>query len=793
MTKNDKYLIESFIENVVKDELIKTQIKNLYKLQINRNKTYKYEVVMFLLFILNISEKKITDFNWKQLCSLHNNNLWTQLSNETDLFNKLGLTHIIEKMINYYNSKANALGFKYYKELINNFYRVLMESNCFSEYPNIREMSQYKDLLVLDKKLQIQKMNISNEMDWVFKTIISNYPVNSNHKEIIQQKFDKVNFLTRTKNEFINKQLTLFLEYFEGETINIFEMKIFIYYFFDSLGSNEIYSFRGFSYDLLVIQFNYYQKKEQSLINRKIVSKINRLPSLLVQFYRHLAQVFKVEFEKNLFPKTVEIILNSKSFFKIQKEEFLPIFYDPRERPVTADKFVILPSNYTTHNAAMSNNKWIYVDLTGINPKYCGDLREFIWYASGQIRDRAGKLHYLKEFLNWKSLYDQRIEDVILLHDEEGEFGDLFIYNIRLHFESKYTESGTLRDCLKLIRKFLKYYYEKYKISQSVLDILSLDGLSDSKGGNPLTDNDLKVLYQGFIDKEKKKEPYGRIFTIVFELFTYTNLRIGEILNLERNCLIYHNGDEENVEIKYLKKGSNKEYTYQLISKQIISLIEEALTYTNAFINNDLSRKYIFVHPYKRLVNNECTRINFYSYFTNIQKEKKNELENTYFPYNLRHTFINNVYREGIKHDLTLTEMAAITGNSFKTAKKYYRKNNEIDLYVEAMSKVTITDVDVTGEILVNENSVNSNQIVKEGLGRCKENACTYDLSECLTCNHFVTFLNRIPSFENLLSKYNKELETTQNEIRILEINIEKKLLGKYLSELYKLKKERET
>jgi DNA-binding ferritin-like protein (Dps family) len=73
------------------------------------------------------------------------------------------------------------------------------------------------------------------------------------------------------------------------------------------------------------------------------------------------------------------------------------------------------------------------------------------------------------------------------------------------------------------------------------------------------------------------------------------------------------------------------------------------------------------------------------------------------------------VYKEGTQHGLTLAEMAAITGNSYKTANMYYRKYNEIDLYVEAMANVTITDVDIFGNILDREES-DELKIVKNNL-----------------------------------------------------------------------------
>jgi hypothetical protein len=791
MNINLENIVNDLVEREVKDRNIKLLIKSMYNI-LNYDTSYRrYNFILFLVFILNVSGKKITDFNWDLLCFLHNINLKEQLEEHNLLFEKFKLDNTVRVILTNFNNQVTALGFIHFKELINDFYRLLNLTHKSKDFPNIIEISQYSNLLVSEVRINISKMKKSNEMKGIYKRLTTNFPMGSNYKEMIQHEIINLNFNTKTENEFINKHLTLLLKYFDVKGLNVFDMRIFIFYFVESMGDLIINSFDDISYDLFVNQLNFYKNLEKDLYDKKILNNCNnRIPSLLVQFYRHLILFYQNEYEGNLFPRNVEIVLNSKSIFKIQEEGYEPIYYDPKETPPEKDKYCILPSNYTTFNTHKNNIRWMYVDLTCFHSRYKEDVRKYIWYADGEISQRIFKLHYIKEFLELKINYDLRMENIFDYYCEIGEFNNDFIYEVRLHFEKKYSIPQTLRGCLKAIRKYLQFYKEKYKISNNLMNILSLKGLITFDGGEPLTDNDLNVLYNGFREKESF-DKYGWLFTIVFELFSYTNLRIGEILNLERTCLTYYNDEKDIVEIRYLSKESNKEYIYQRISKQIAFLIENAINKTNSFINNELSKKYIFVHPYKRYVNQECIRLDFYKYFKKIQSEKRTMLEKTdYSPYNLRHTFINNVFKEGIKNNLSISEMAVIAGNGYKTANLYYRKYNEIDLYVEAMAKVTITDVDINGRIRKNENYGQASQLVKEGIGNCTENICSFEIGECLICPHFVTFANRIPAFEKLINQFNEEQETTNNEVRIKEIAIEKKLLGKYLSELYKIKKE---
>src|SRR5699024_7291794 len=201
-----------------------------------------------------------------------------------------------------------------------------------------------------------------------------------------------------------------------------------------------------------------------------------------------------------------------------------------------------------------------------------------------------------------------------------------------------------------------------YGITSSKLKVLNLNNLERTNGGNPITDSDLKIIYDEF----KRVTERDELSLIVFEIFILTNLRIGEILSLERNCIEYKDSIGKD-NIRYLAKKSNGEYVSQLVSEKVTFLLEKAIQHTNVTAESDsYLAKYIFIEPVQRKVNNKLKIVNFAYVFKKVLKKVEDKLENkNYTVNNLRHTYINNVYKEGAKLNYYLPKLAAITNNGY--------------------------------------------------------------------------------------------------------------------------------
>jgi len=157
--------------------------------------------------------------------------------------------------------------------------------------------------------------------------------------------------------------------------------------------------------------------------------------------------------------------------------------------------------------------------------------------------------------------------------------------------------------------------------------------------------------------------------------------------------------------------------------------------------------------------------------------------ETDYKPNNIRHTFINNVYKEGRNKGLSIERICKITGNSYKTANKHYRDNYELLDYLEALNGICISNVDIHGKILKKEVNEIKNK-VKDGLGNCVSDGCKFKIGECLRCNNFVTFTNRENNFKKQVKKIDQLIAETKNDDEIEELLAYKKLVVRYLYEI---------
>lgn len=789
------------IKTFVIDSNIKCELLQFLSLYFHKGKNtlhrsqYYNKIIGWILIIISLEDKKIKDLNWNFLCDIHNKNLIEELITCRRYYENKEISIPIEYALKQFKNRKVALGWIEFYKALNEFYIYLLNSPQYNHFENIVEINKYKHFMIDTYKINASQFYMDKDYQQIVKTIVNNYPSKSRYDQIVQAEYildggviGKSNYNTRTENKFIKNVLLNFILSFNGVKESTSKItKIFIYYFNESLNETVIKKYEDFNEECFYLQYDFFEILDDELREKGIIKEIKELKHILVAFYRYLIEYTERELKITLFSVKFRQVIYSKRFYKLHKSGFDFVYHNKRECPPSSEKFCILPSVQTLHNANKYNNTWMKVDLSNIHEKYREDVKNFVWYTDGYTKNIINYLYKLGAFIEFKIMYDDINSNIISISPKsDKEFSEDFLWEYRSTEELNATSGSHLKNIFKTIRKYLKYYEEKYNVTHNDLDILNLKGLEQFDGGRPITKKDCALIYKEFEKKETQIQN-GRLYTIVFEIFLLTNLRIGAILNLKRNCIIYKNDDYGIIE--YLSKTSNKEFIEKNIKKEIISLLEEAGELTQPYVlENDIMSEYIFIEPYKARHIYKNKRINFYRYFKNVTESIKDKLEITdYVPYNLRHTYIDNVYREGIKNGLSIPEMAAITGIGYKTANLHYRKYNEIDLYVETMARVTISDVDIYGNILETEDDKYQRN-VKKDLGKCDTKHCVFDLGECLSCNHFVTFINRIPAFEQRIAQHNEEIEKSTNILEIEELNAQKKLLGRYLAEMYKIK-----
>lgn len=804
--KINQYIIQlnELIDYIPMEDDLKMELMHYVDIEIPKYKerltgiqypTIKSTILAWILFIISLQGQSIKSLNWDLICKVHNRDYIETLKEQKNTDKMQNLEKYIHFGLTAYKRENVLTGRNMIFKILHDFYAFLYKANRYLHYANIKEIPEYQSLLYDSDGISSLLERGKGEE----KRTYGNYPLSSKWKNILQvecfansEKAYKSNYNVNTENKFIRKLIIEFLNSFNDEgVIGRKIIRIFVNHFVKSFGQRVPKGYKDFDEDIFGVQYQYYSEIDEQLRKQEILSEAKKLTHLLIAFYRNLVQFIKEKYNIEIFNQKFEQAIYYKYFYKPYEEGYNFVFHNKLESPPEENRFCVLPNIQSLRNTNNRNCSWILVNLEKINQKYREDVKKFIWYADGQFQDNVRYLHKLIKFLDCKMAYDKNYSNVITFKTAK-EFPEDFLWEYRGQLELEDMSNGQLRSILKCIRKFLKYYAKKYKITNNDLTIINLKGLYEYKGGSPITEHDQKLIYQEF-ERNELKKPNGRLYTIAFEIFMFTNLRIGEILNLKRDCMIYKgNGG---ISIQYLSKTSKTERTEQEISKKVAALVTEAIELTNEYtINDDLISEYIFITPYLAQHNNRPKRINFYNYFKSIIKSIGNTLDNKkYFPYNIRHTFINNVFKEGIESGLSIAEMSMITGNSYKTANMHYRNYNEIDLYVEAMSQVTISDVDINGTILETETESNENlKIVKSDLGKCEENNCVFQLAECLLCNHFVTSVNRIASFEKMIKDISQKIEISTNSIEIEELNIQKKLLGRYLAEMLQIKEGKE-
>lgn len=780
MYQDIEHLIQNLILDTETKQVLLTYYKECYiKQPIINNVQYEREYLAWIYAACLLKHKQVEDLDWNFLCFMYNVDFITILQvNQSNLRKQ---RELLERAFKAVTDQNYRIGGKLCRKIICELYSHLAFNLEYEDKKNIIDMRRYKELLIRELRSKAE----TPELNYV----INHFNEESHYSEIFQvetighnNEKVKVNINAYTSNKFIQRALKPWLSLFSYSELQMRDVRIFIFHFAKSLGhSEEVIGKFTFNQDTLLTQYKFYTELTSDYY-KKCNWKL-RLTELLVRFYRELAYSFEDDPETIYLTSVFKQAIMSKNFYRYFNEGYKFVYYNPLESPPKSDKVCILPNSYTLKNTYNANNRWIGVDLTDAPLEFKDDIKSYIWKSSTSINNNVKTLLDIKKFLRAKKLYDK-----ISYIDAKAEkyFASDFLWEYRSLLEMETDNSATLKNKLKAIRKYLNFHNSEYKVTTSDMRILSLKGLDIFKGGQPLTKNDSRLIYQEF-QRAEKNHQNGELYTIAFEIFMLSNLRIGEIVNLKRDCIVKKEEDGRG-EIYYLSKNSNQEGIYQTLSPTLMNLIQKAIDITTSIVYpNHLISNYIFIESYQsdRIKHNK--RINFSWYFKKVISNISSQLEiKDYVPYNIRHTFIDNIYKEGIKEDLSINEIALLTGNSYKTANQYYRKHHDIELYVEAMSKVIFSDVDLHGNILTCQEKVNQN-IVKNNLGNCRKDSCVFEIGECLLCKHFVTFTNRIPAFESLIEQYNKKVENTDNQLEIKELNVQKKLLSKYLAEMYKI------
>lgn len=549
----------------------------------------------------------------------------------------------------------------------------------------------------------------------------------------------------------------------------------FVNNFMLSMEGHKIDNVEDFSEELFYVQYDFFREKDAYLRECGNIKATFKIQQHVIALYRYLHMKYKLKYSK-LFVQ----VISSKNFYQYYDKGYEFLHHSLLDEVPNKDKICILPTKETMINSHNRNNSWRSFDFTECEVRYRNNLKKFVWenYTSSNSLNHNSSL---ENFLNLSYEFQYNKIANIGKRSQTKEFSSEFLWNYWRNISNLVENSENLRNIFKIIRKFLLFYQEEYGVENSDIDIFSLKGLSKSVGGQVITENDLNLISHAFAERTQL-DSKNRIYEIVFELFLNTRLRIGEIVNLKRDCMPPNENNEYS--LKFISKTSDGLVKTISLSMLNVNLIEEAISLTKTIARpGTLYEDYIFVEDYMSNDRFECKRIAFGVMFDNIVLENKDELENSnYTQNNIRHTFIDNAYSEGVTLGMGIHEIADIVGNSFKIANKHYRDKNNVLNYIEAMYEVCISDVEINGTIVERVGDID--RPVQQGLGDCKYHGCRFEMGKCLICSDFITYTNRKHKFVEKLDEINVLIEESNDLLEIEELTSYKKVVAKYLYEI---------
>lgn len=631
----------------------------------------------------------------------------------------------------------------------------------------------------------------------------TNFPPHSNYYQLVSIECHagdkKGNSYFYDRNFYINSNNTYIIDLISSYLLDLKEnskhtsfnsdyFRYFLYYFDKSL-NKDINELKQFSKTTFFRQVEYYR----NLFDNGLMPSMKKKSFIadLARFYRYIDNlVLKLEgdylFKDYSFNST---LLRSKLLKSSIEEGYEFILISKFDPIPTSDRWTVIPANNT-----LGTTRHIYrkLDFTLIsNEDFKNNLKNFIWHTNNI--DHIHRFTHLVEFINKMFEYAVKHKvsenETVLL-----EFITFYYVDIckRINITNNMKNS-----IIFTVRSFLRSIQLKYNISDNQLLLFKELPRDAFYSGNPIIQEDFTIINKYFyeVTREYREELY-----ILFKLSILTKLRPGELINLERNCIVSKN--EQYGTIAYFSKTSEKEKIYATFTIDIIREIEHALdlTYPSYKIARPDDRKYIFIGPrYEKAVGASEYKVMHLNYpyrtlFNNIITKlyDENLISRWYTPYSCRDTHINNAFELLEDGKINTFELTTITGNSAMIARKHYlSKDRRTRHYLENLYEVSLLDVDIKGLVEDSNTSNSIDHIVQDDAGSCAAATCVKGTSfedssyKCLTCKYFMTTLEKIPIFEERVNILKDNVNKSNNKSEKEFYTHSLKLNLAYLEEMY--------
>lgn len=741
MYYTDKFY--QIIKSNVKDNLMKKQLYNYVDLVINETNHEKINIGFYAKYryiLLLFSDISINQLSWDNLCEL--------MQGEKNK-NKISPSEL-----------RKIYSFFYKEDLI---------------------QDEYKDYLKANNEILEMNIRGTNIIE-LFDNLI---PPNFYYKSVKQGEQNYVFINLNTKNEFLRFILIKYLDSIESN-VNSTRIKKFIRYFDASLRNvNRMEDVTGFNNDTFRLQYRFFKRVENKSVDL-------RLSTSLIKFYiflNHYIEQNRINHEIFRYGDRVNINYLYRKDFKKLYESGVKLYYFNRLGEITEesklhDKLLVCPNGYEDFSSALRKDQYTLVEFSKVNNNELKNLLKLYFQFNDttslitlyrRIKALVPLINFISTILNNEKVVQLQKSDKII-------FSPDIILLVRIYIINNYKNNTTRNNYLTAVKDFLRFLYDNSlaNIYYECFELLKLLPKADGRI-KPIEKHDLDKLIEYFKKRKMTGGINEKIEWIIFQIKLTTNLRISEIVNLKIENI---NLKEGLILVK--RKGSGHKLVEYYASKYLIELLKFSIDITADFRKNSKKeiRDYVFLYKSKYKNISVISREVFNDTFKQIVKSI-DEVTMDYVAYDLRDTFMTNVVNDGKKQGKSMMEIHNLTGHKqFETTIKHYLQSS-IQEYVETFFKVKIGFNNIRGKILDSEaelreenDSRPEERLVKQNCGYCSFNDCVdAETIDCLTCDYFITTLDRIPIFRKSIAEIETEIEKENN-------NDEKNALIK-IKELY--------
>lgn len=552
--------------------------------------------------------------------------------------------------------------------------------------------------------------------------------------------------------------------------------------FDQSLKGYFVESILDLNFDTYRAQIHYFNQYKQ-----------NDYPATITAFYLYIYQNYNQEIFKQNNVDIDPLLLQRPFFTSELLNGFEVILYNPVEVFPETDKWLFCYSGMNDSNITITTTSSVALDYTKIKcSKYRNWVKHYVWNNTSGIYTKTHQISQFISFFNY--IYDLKLGRELSIYTKRTKDLDLSINEIiayKNYILNKYDNNRTRMRYIYSARNILNHVadYELERLEKGLFYHLSftLDNRYDNTAA--ITDKDLNKLASLMKTNAEESIEYALYYS-VFYIALETEFRSSQILVLTTDC-VHETLKPNEFVIKSKTKVSANQVVEQTITVYVKKHIHEMIKITNDYrmncVNEEL-KQYIFLLPsnkkgtYKILGSEK-----FNSYFKNccrILGIKEYTLSN------LRDTHMTKAEEFIIRNSLSEMEQGILSGHkSTNTDTKHYI-DTQIKTLLESVHGIIIGNTTIDGKIVkeISKEIATKENSVSNECGYCGCSSCNiFSYLDCMMCKDFITTIDRIPYFEELIKTINKKIQNaTIKHDKEDFVNI-KLLLINYLKELLKL------